>query len=179
MSTAKQYVARVGEAERNLTVEPIEPLAEGRWRVVIDGNERIVRAQRVDGTAWLLELDGRVIRLDVDAGKDGDPQVELGSVQVPVKLLDPRQQRLEAAKAVASRAKGPAGPEVVRSPMPGKVVKVLVKVGDEVPAGHGVAVVEAMKMENELKAGRGGKVVQVHASEGQALEAQQPVVTIE
>jgi biotin carboxyl carrier protein len=169
------FVARVGETDREVSVEVLE---DGRFRVVIDGAERILAARRVEGSAWLLDVDGRVVRLDIDAGKDGDPVVELSGVVVPVKLLDPRRLRLEQAQAVAQKAKGPAGPEVVRSPMPGKVVKLLVKVGDAIAAGQGVAVVEAMKMENELRAGRAGSVTVVHAAEGQALEAQQPVVTI-
>jgi biotin carboxyl carrier protein len=168
-----QYVARIGETERNLTVEQLE---DGRWRVVSNGVERVLAAQRVDGSAWVLHVDGRVVRLDIDTGKDGDPIVELGSTQVAVKLLDPKKLRLEQAQAVASKGK-PSGPEIVKTPMPGKVVKVLVKVGDEVAAGAGVAVVEAMKMENELKAARGGKVAAVHVQEGQALEAQQSIVS--
>jgi biotin carboxyl carrier protein len=176
MSISKHFVARIGETDRNVTVEQLE---DGRWKVQNGGSERVLRAQRVDGSAWLVEIDGRIVRLDVDANKDGDPVVELGSVQLPVKLLDPAKVRFEQAQAVATRQKGPAGPEVVKTPMPGKVVKVLVKVGAEVQAGAGVAVIEAMKMENELKAGRAGKVAQVHVSEGQTLEAQQAIVTIE
>jgi len=67
----------------------------------------------------------------------------------------------------------------VQSPMPGKVVKVLVTVGDEVKAGQGVVVVEAMKMENELKSPKDGKVKAVSAKEGQAVEAGQSLVTLE
>jgi biotin carboxyl carrier protein len=63
--------------------------------------------------------------------------------------------------------------------MPGKVVKVLVAVGDEVKAGQGVVVVEAMKMENELKSPKDGKVKAVAAKEGQAVEAGQNLITLE
>jgi biotin carboxyl carrier protein len=93
--------------------------------------------------------------------------------------MDPLRVRLEKAQAVASRGKVASGPEVVRTPMPGKLVKLLVKVGDAVTAGQGVAVVEAMKMENELKAGRAGKVSAITASEGQPLEAQAAIVEIQ
>jgi biotin carboxyl carrier protein len=55
--------------------------------------------------------------------------------------------------------------------MPGKVVKVLVKLGDEVKEGQGLVVVEAMKMENELRAARSGRVAEVHAREGALVEA--------
>ena len=62
--------------------------------------------------------------------------------------------------------------------MPGKVVKVLVAVGDEVKSGQGVVVVEAMKMENELKSPKDGKVKAVAVKEGQAVEAGQSLVTL-
>jgi biotin carboxyl carrier protein len=172
-----EYVARIGESDRNVSVEQID---EGKWRVVIDGAERILDARRIDATQWIIDLgNGKHLRFDVEANKDGDPQVELGGVSQTIKLLDPRRVRLEAAQAVASKGRGPAGPEILRTPMPGKVVKVLVKVGDEVAAGQGVAVIEAMKMENEMRAGRAGKVAAIHVAEGQTLEAQAQVLTIE
>jgi biotin carboxyl carrier protein len=171
-----EYVARIGESDKNVSVEPLDG---GKWRVVIGGAERILDARRVDATQWIVDTgDGRVLRFDVEPNKDGDPIVELAGVGQTIKLLDPRRVRLEAAQAVASKGRGPAGPEILRSPMPGKVVKLLVKVGDDVAAGQGVAVIEAMKMENEMRAGRAGKVSAIHVTEGQALEAQAQVLTI-
>jgi biotin carboxyl carrier protein len=63
--------------------------------------------------------------------------------------------------------------------MPGKVVKVLVKVGDEVKEGQGLVVVEAMKMENELKSPKAGKVVEVLAKEGATVENNAKLVVVE
>jgi biotin carboxyl carrier protein len=63
--------------------------------------------------------------------------------------------------------------------MPGKVVKVLVKVGDEVKEGQGLVVVEAMKMENELKSPKAGKVVELPAKEGTAVEINAKLVVVE
>ncbi|MGZ3443898.1 MAG: biotin/lipoyl-containing protein, partial [Polyangia bacterium] len=90
--------------------------------------------------------------------------------------------KLTTARAkVAGRAAPPpkSGPSAILSPMPGKVVKVLVAVGEEVKAGQGVMVVEAMKMENELKAPRDGKVKAVAVKEGQPVEAGQSLVTLD
>jgi len=171
-----ELVARIGETDRSVSVEQLD---DGKWRVVIGGVDRVVDARRIDATQWLLDIgDGRTLRFDVEPGKDGDRIVELGGVAQPIKLLDPRRVRLEQAQAVASKGRGPAGPEILRTPMPGKVVKVLVKLGDEVQAGQGVAVIEAMKMENELRAGRAGKIAAIHVSEGQTLEGQAQVLTI-
>ena len=63
--------------------------------------------------------------------------------------------------------------------MPGKVVKIFVKVGDEVPEGHGLVVVEAMKMENELKSPRAGKVTEVLVKEGMTVDNGAPLVIVE
>jgi biotin carboxyl carrier protein len=63
--------------------------------------------------------------------------------------------------------------------MPGKIVRVLVKPGDEVTARQGVVVVEAMKMENELRAARDGRVKEVHVTEGALVESGRLLVVIE
>ena len=70
------------------------------------------------------------------------------------------------------------GPQRLLAPMPGKVVRVLVQPGDEVVARQGVIVVEAMKMENELRAGRPGVVREVLVVEGASVEAGTPLVVI-
>ncbi len=175
--TAKSFVATVGNTDRQITVEPTD---DGRWSVVIDGVARVIEARRVEGTnLWTLYHDGRVITVDVDPGKQGDLVVEAHGTSAAVKLVDPRTKKLEQAKAVARAARAVAGPETLNAPMPGKVVKVLVKPGDKVTAGQGVVVIEAMKMENELKAPRDAVVKQIHVSEGSAIEGQQPIMTLE
>ena len=67
----------------------------------------------------------------------------------------------------------------MRAPIPGRVVRVLVKPGDVVAAGRGVVVLEAMKMENELRAPRDGTVKLVSCAEGTAVETGQTLVTLE
>ncbi len=169
--------AQIGADERDVVVEPLDG---GRWRVVIGGVERVVDARRVDGGPWSLLIDGQAWTVDLDPAKDGDVLAELGGRQATVKLLDARRKLLVQAQQSALRARGAqTGPLAVRAPMPGKVVKILVKQGDKVTAGHGVAVVEAMKMENELRAPRDGVVTRIHVSEGQAVEAQEQLLTLE
>ncbi len=167
-----RFVANVGKESREVAVEPLEG---GRFKVTIDGRERVVDAARVGGGAWsLLAAGGGAARLvDVD-GNGQELVASIGSAAFPVKLVDAR--RALAAKLVPPRAA--TGPEPVRAPMPGKVVKVLVKAGDTVKAGQGIAVVEAMKMENELRAPRDGTVVEVSVKDGQPVEAGQPLATI-
>ena len=72
-----------------------------------------------------------------------------------------------------------AGPQQVTAPMPGKVVRLLVSAGDEVQLRQGLVVVEAMKMENELRAAKAGRVREVFVREGQSVEAGTPLVVVE
>jgi biotin carboxyl carrier protein len=68
-------------------------------------------------------------------------------------------------------AAGGTGPQQITAPMPGKIVRVLVAAGDVVAARQPLVVVEAMKMENELRAGRAGTIAEVHAREGASVDA--------
>jgi biotin carboxyl carrier protein len=171
-----RYSVEIGGSEREITVEKLDG---ARVRVTHGGRERVYEAVRVAGSArastWSLlpEGGGRQALVDVD-GNAPDLNVTIDNKSVPLKLQSARAK-------VAGRAAPPpkAGPSAVQSPMPGKVVKVLVAVGDEVKAGQGVVVVEAMKMENELKSPKDGKVKAVAVKEGQAVEAGQNLVTLE
>ena len=78
-----------------------------------------------------------------------------------------------------SSGRGDAGIQRIIAPMPGKVVRVLISPGDPVEAGQGLVVVEAMKMQNELKATRPGKVITVPAKEGATVAAGEILATIE
>jgi biotin carboxyl carrier protein len=97
----------------------------------------------------------------------------IGGKQLPVGLGDLRD------RAPRSREAGSMGPQEVRTLMPGKVVRVLVAHGDEVTAGQGVMIVEAMKMQNELKAPKGGRVTRVCAEEGSTVMAGATLLVIE
>jgi biotin carboxyl carrier protein len=157
----------------------VEPLGDGRVRVTRGGRSRVFDARRVGqatraSTFSLVEENGGPQTIvDVD-GTAPDLVVTVRNVSVPIKVVDARKQR--AASVTAKREA--SGPIAVKSPMPGKVVKVLVAAGDSVKAGQGVVVVEAMKMENELKAPRDGTISEVKAREGQAVEAGAELVRV-
>ena len=101
------------------------------------------------------------------------PEVEVDGVQVRVELEDPRKWN----PAGASR-RG-EGLEAIKAPMPGKVVRVLVAPGDEVVAKQGLVVVEAMKMQNEMKAPRAGRVASVAVKENEAVNAGSVLLMLE
>ena len=90
-------------------------------------------------------------------------------------LLAPWSLRLRAGSAGFSVE----GKQTIAAPMPGKVVKVLVKLGDEVKEGQGLVVVEAMKMENILRAGKSGTVKSVEASPGESLAVDAVILELE
>ena len=88
-------------------------------------------------------------------------------------------ERTRAIREMSAAVEGPAGPAPVKAPMPGLIVRVNVKVGDEVQAGQGVVVMEAMKMENELRANGAGRVKSVLVQPGTAVEKGALLVELE
>ncbi len=128
-------------------------------------------------TADIREVEPGVYSVLVD-GRSYDARVEGGAVVIgcrsfQVELLDPRRWDREKNHRQAE------GRQNVVASMPGKVVRVLVSLGDEVEAGQGLIVVEAMKMQNEMKAARAGRVVALAAVAGATVVAGETLVTIE
>ena len=143
--------------------------------VRLDGRA-MTAAATPDGTGrWALRFPDTGAEHDVVGVAGAEPgvlDVLVGGVAVSARLRT-------APRDLRRGAPVPDGPARVAAPMPGKVVKVLVVVGQTVTARQGVAVVEAMKMENELRAGRDGIVSQVLVAEGASVEAGTPLVVIE
>jgi biotin carboxyl carrier protein len=172
----RQWSVEIAGQEEELSIEPLET---GRFRLTRGNRSYEVDARRIGGhgasSTWsvLPVGGGAVYQVDVE-GRGGDLSVTHANLTVPLKLLSPLQRSM--GRAAQSQRRGAA---MVKSPMPGKVVRLLVKAGDELKAGQGVAVVEAMKMENELRAPKDGKVQEVRVREGQAVEAGETLVTLE
>jgi biotin carboxyl carrier protein len=112
--------------------------------LLADGTSATVVARRTD--EWDLQVDGWTFRADV---------------------VD---ERTRAIRAMTARGGASQGPRPVRAPMPGLIVQIEVGVGDSVIAGQGVAIMEAMKMENELRADAAGVVSRILVEPGQAVE---------
>jgi pyruvate carboxylase subunit B len=107
---------------------------------------------------------------------NGERVVQVNGVAVSVSLLDPRERLARRATAAAHAG---AGPRSIVAPMPGRIVKVLVTVGERVEAHQGLVVVEAMKMENELRAPRAGTVAEVRVKDGMSVEAKAVLIILE
>jgi len=132
------------------------------------------RSCRLDGRDF--DVDAILVRPDVLSLRIGDLAYEVkservandlhlwvGSTHFAVEVRDPRSLRGR------SRAADDRGPRKITAPMPGKVVRLLVHEGDEIEAGAGVAVVEAMKMQNEIKSQKKGTIQNILVREGTAV----------
>jgi biotin carboxyl carrier protein len=155
-------------------VAVVEPHAGGPWRVSLDGRERLVDARRVRPGTWSLLVEGRSYIVDLDQRKQG-LSVLVGKVDTVVEVDDARRKRL--ARTMAQGETSKRG-ETIRAPIAGKVVKVLVAPGDQVAANQSVVVLEAMKMENEIRSESGGTVAAVQVTAGQSVETHDTLVTL-
>ena len=159
--------------------------------IEIDGERHAVDARR-DGERWTVTLDGRELSVDiVDAGgrwsvligsRSYEAAIEPGQAGAHVLFVNGRAFPVTVADPRAMfgrRADSGHRGGYILAPMPGRVVKVLVARGDAVVARQPLVIVEAMKMENELRAHRAGTVAEVRVSEGSSVEAQAVLVVLE
>ena len=163
-----------------------------KYHVTIDGTTRVVEVDggtvRVDGTPVHAELrhiegtpvgslvvDGVSHALTSRSRGSGTWEIHLGARSLRAEVVD---ERTRAIRAMTGESKKASGPQPVVAPMPGMVVRVEVVEGEEVREGQGVAIVEAMKMENELLATAPGIVSRVHVTAGEAVEKDQLLVEL-
>jgi biotin carboxyl carrier protein len=162
------------------------------YDVTIDGKNHRLELNRADGR-WICRLDGReadvdaiLVRPDVLSLRIGNLAYEaklervanelhvwVGSSRFAVEVRDPRSLRGRTS------AGDDHGPRKIAAPMPGKVVRILVRPGQEVAAGDAIAVVEAMKMQNEIKSPKKGVVQKVLVGEGAAVNAGDVLAIVE
>ena len=137
-------------------------------RPLVDGKEVDADLVRLPGTSRVsLRIDGRSYTLDLRSGAErGAWEAMVDGRTLPVRVVDERSRAIREMTG-ASEA---ATERTVVAPMPGLVVRVEVEVGMQVRAGQGVVIVEAMKMENELKAPGDGVVARIEVETGQTVE---------
>ncbi len=164
-----KYYVEIGDKTYEIEIGPDGPVLDGRavdvdlqpnhgsnlWHLILDGRSHTLGAHREEERGlWQIEIDGqrhRVLALD---------------------------ERRRAIRELAGAAAVSHGPVEVRAPMPGLVIKIEVEREEEVEHGQGLAVIEAMKMENELKATSAGRVTDIRVSAGQTVEKGQILLVI-
>ena len=163
------------------------------YEVTVAGKVHQVELQR-SGEHWRCKLDGLDLPMDAVSTREGvlsiliagksyevkqestvsESNIVVSGIRVPVQVRDPRVLR--------SRRRGESGtdgPKKIVAPMPGKVVRILAPVGMAVELGQGVIVIEAMKMQNELKSPKKGTIRKLNITEGAAVEAGQTLAEVE
>lgn len=162
------------------------------YDITIDGKSYRLDLNRVDGR-WSCRLDGRELEVDAILARPdvlslrvgnlayeikseraaNDLHLWVGSARFAAEVRDPRSLRGRA------RAGEAQGPKKIIAPMPGKVVRLLVSAGEAVEPGSGIAVVEAMKMQNEIKSPKRGTVRRILVTEGAAVNAGDVLAIVE
>lgn len=142
----------------------------------VDGREYDLKVSQPERDVYLFKKDGRIVEAFVSPQiKQGEPhQVQIGGDAFEIRLIDPK--RLRGSGADADHAGGAAE---IKTAMPGKVVRILLAAGAEVEKGDGVLVVEAMKMQNELKSPKAGKIKDIKVQEGETVAAGDILAIIE
>lgn len=145
--------------------------AASRLTITLDGEVGAADYVPVAPGTYSILLGGRSYEVQVASlsrrrvGDSTKRIVTLGAQQFTVEVHDPRRRRGATAQG------GSGGPQEIFAPMPGKIVQVLVETNQVVEPGAGLLVIEAMKMQNELRAPRGGKIAEICVSRGDAVEA--------
>jgi len=145
---------------------------------IVDGVKYSVSLHAVAGTpVRILGVNDAVHRMVLrERVARGRYRVWLDGHRYDAEALDSRARAIRDMQASVAK---PAGPAPLRAPMPGLIVQLRVQPGDRVAAGDGLVVMEAMKMENELRAPAGGTVRAVHVSVGAAVEKGALLVELE
>lgn len=167
------------------------------YEICLEDRTAHVELHNRAGSKALIEVDGKNYEVDIVMVEQGVYSILYNGKSFNVELIEAGNSRkyivntfarsfnaeiIDAeAKYIRSRSKGfeGMGDTTILSPMPGKVVRVLVKPGDKVTAGQNLVVVEAMKMQSEFKAAADRVVVEVPVKEGDTVEANQLLIVLE
>lgn len=149
-------------------MNPEAAATEGRLEFALDGELREAAWAEISPGVYSILIAGRSYQVQLrrlaDGARTAAYSLRVGARQYQVELLDPRRRRSAAALA-------PEGPQDILAPMPGRIIKVLVEENQPVKSGQGLLVIEAMKMQNELRAPRAGSVEKIYVRAGAGVES--------
>src|SRR5260370_3595164 len=158
------------------------------WQILVNGREveidpaRLDAVTRVEPGVYSVLLDGESFEVRVTPAAEIGPRMNADERGLNV-VVDGRRFHVEVRdpRDISRRSRGAlgVGRQNIAAPMPGKVIRVLVHEGDTIETGQGVVVVEAMKMQNEMKASRPGRVAEIRFRDGGTVRAGDTLVVLE
>lgn len=176
------YAIEVAGTLHRVDLRPAGPA----WTATVDGVTFLVDVAEAGGALSVLVQAGATpvdlaaasrasheVRFDQ---RSGDVAISVNGVNMPGSIRDPRHHRAGRGHDNAGTAQGRRS---VLAPMPGRVVKLLVTAGEQVAVRQGLLVIEAMKMENELRSPKAGTVVELRVTEGMSVEANALLAVVE
>ncbi len=168
MTTTSHFKILINNVWESISIQRTTNLAQVSFRE----RQWCIDFGKLSENEFSLLVDGRSHDVTVHR-LDDHSHVTIDGVGFDISLVDPKrfQSRL-------MRGDDASGPVSVSAPMPGKVVRLLVQEGDSVQAGQGVVVIEAMKMQNELRSPKSGKIEEVCVSENQAVNAGESLLVV-
>jgi biotin carboxyl carrier protein len=176
-----KFVATMDGTQHTIEVQRDEANPD-LFHMTLDGKSYDIDARRMPSQIVSVLMDNKSYDVDLERiakrsdTLDGRIHVRVRGRVLRFEILDERRLKMKEAQGVRFDVGGVVS---IDSPMPGKVIKILAKEGDEVKEGQGIIVVEAMKMENELKTRKAGKVREIRVREGEAVEAGAKLALIE
>ena len=173
------YEVTVGGRTRKIEVEPASASSAERagsgtdWRLRIDGREFPVNCVSIGSDSLSLIVEGDAFEARIESAEDG-LKVLIDGKAFDCSVRDPRS--LRSRKRAGQHQ---SGEHKLTASMPGKVVRVLARAGDAVLAGQGIVVIEAMKMQNEVRTPKDGKVKSIIVREGARVNAGEVLAVLE
>ena len=165
------FIAKLGD--QNYTVE-IEEIGKSLYRVSVDGNEILVDGKKTGRSNYSLIINHRSFEVDVDI-TETEYRVLVDGRNYHIDLVDERRMRVGGFQSGIQLQ----GRQNISVPMAGKVIAVLVNEGDHIEKGQGLVIVEAMKMENEVRSPVQAEVKEVKVKAGQAVVSGELLLVVE
>lgn len=169
-AVAVAFIAKLGEQAYRVE---IEETGKSVYRVVVEGHEFLVDGKKTGRTSYSLIVDNRSFEVEVD-NKEDEYRIVVDGRNYHLRLVDERRMRVGAQSGIELQ-----GRQNVSVPMPGKVIAILVSEGDAVERGQGLVIVEAMKMENEVRSPIAGSVREIKVKAGDAVEGGAVLAVVE
>jgi biotin carboxyl carrier protein len=157
-----KFEVRIGRQIRVVELER----RDDRWAISLDGQPVDADPAEITPNTFSILLRGQSHEIRVTPAADGTLTLQTGSEEFTAEVIDPRSWSGRRHSTIEAE-----GRQQIVAPMPGKIVRLLVKAGDTVEASQGLLVIEAMKMQNEIRSPKSGVVERLLAEEGQAVNA--------